>query len=486
MTQSNATHEVLPNPKEAESFDVLENCPEQFVGELPPGNLPGGQKPGGDLPSGHFPMGEIPRGQLPDSEKIFAQRSKKRRDLIVEKALQNNSCLSSTVQNHFIQTYLSEGWGRFAHGLARQLKSPTRYGFKLVDVALIMTIYDRTIALVHPIMFAPISAPDFTEDTSMDESNIRVALKTLEQRGVLLKIKTGTINFWALNPHYFSSKTEKERGHLPLGNLPGGNPPEGNAPRVKQGDLPGVQGGQTTRGSSSQTPRNQKEISATKNLFKESKKESLLSSDFPQNMLDRWTAFQNAGLDKKIQEEREIFNKLFILHGKTFFEFCGRVIQFLEEVGNGKPGIEGKIHSPMKWIENHWDINLSRFTAWQREKDALNEAQAKKLEKEAQKKAQEVREEHLKAFNEAEDRELSKRMDAAGDRFLSVYQSEEEIESFAQEAIEASDNDYIREFWKENEWNHPSVRTCVLEYFLLVESGAVVTQVPSKTEEISA
>jgi hypothetical protein len=450
--------------------------------EMPPGKQPGGDEPEGNVPEGEMPGVDLPGGI--QTEYISDARKKKRREKMVRSALQENRSLSDTTQDKLLQIHLADGWGKLAHGVTRQLKSPSRYGLKLVDVALIMTVYDRTIASVNAAMFAPISADDFRNETKMDEANIRCALKGLHEKTVLLKIKTGAINFWALNPHYFSLK---EKGSLPPGKLPGGKLPARNAPGVKQGNLPGAEGGQTTRGQTSQTSGIHEGISTAKNLLKESKKESSLSSsDYPDDMRARWSRFQNAGYENKIKPEREIFEELFVRYGNEFFENCGRVVTYLEEKGTGKEGAAGRIHSPMIWIKDHWESNLASYRERKSKDAALEEAHAKKLELEAKTKVAQLETERTVEEELHADDAWNGKMDEAAERLLSILPGEGEFNAFVEEAVELSGYAHTRGLWKKSGWRQPLVRICVLEHFLKVEAGAMVSRVSLAAQQAIA
>ena len=410
-----------------------------------------------------------------DLSKIHEQRRQVRHQAKVREAVEGTHSLSATVQARFLQLYLAEGWGRLAHGVTRQLKSPGRYGLKLVDVALIFTIHDRTVAKVNPVMFAPISMDEFVGETAMDESNIRSALRALVQRGVLLKVQTPRVNFWGLNPHYFTAKGKD--------NLPPGNLPPGNAPRDKQGNLPGVGEGQITPGQTSQDSGNQKENSDAKNLLKESKKESLISDgNFPEDMAARWTRFQEMGNEGRIKKEREIFEKLFIQHKETFFHFCGRVVEYLEQKGTGKTG--AKIHCPMTWIDGYWESNLAQYRQWKTHQENLEHTHASKLAQDAKKKAEETEKARIKAEQEQKDEEWKKKIDDAALRFLDAYSTDAKIMAFAQEAVDLLGCSYTSDWLKKYGWGHPMVRSCVVEHFMLVEAGLRPTSVRTGQEEI--
>ena len=405
---------------------------------------------------------------------IYERRRQLRHQAKIREASQSSHSLAPAVQNRFLQMYLADGWGKLAHGLARQLKSPGRYGLKLVDVALLVTIHDRSVAAVNPVMFAAISTEEFAGETGMDESNIRSALRALVRRGALLKIQTSGVNFWGLNPHYFALKG---RGNLTQGHLP-----QGNAPRDKQGNLPGGELGQTTPGQPSQEPRNQKEISAPKNHIQESLKESSLSvCNFPSDMNARWNRLEQSGADKKARNEREIFEKLFVQHGKAFFDHCGRVVEFLETQGNGKSGEEGRIHSPMIWIQNHWEQNFSRYQVWKAKEAELKEAHAKRLDHEAKRKVENALVFQQKSEADRADAESAALKDKAALRLLSLDLSKPEFDALVYEALEFyPGRDFVRSQYEKYGWEGLTVRNAVLDHFLRVESGERNSKITSK------
>jgi hypothetical protein len=59
------------------------------------------------------------------------------------------------------------------------------------------------------------------------------------------------------------------------------------------------------------------------------------------------------------KSEREIFFKLFQPHG------------------TGKAGEEGRIHSPMVWLNGHWERNLARYETWKKQQQTLPAAKAR-------------------------------------------------------------------------------------------------------------
>ena len=429
-----------------------------------------------DLYLGEEPTTEQDFPPQCDLGRIQEDRRNYRRDKAIHAALQNNHSLSWAAQENLLKIHFSKGWARFTHGMSRHFKSPTRYGHKLVDIAVLFTVHDRTVALVKPVMFAAITAKEFEDETGMDESNVRKSLKSLVTKGALIKIEGAPgIIFWALNPHYFAIRGS---GESPRGKLPQGKPPGGISPRSKKGDSPRVNTGQSTPGQSSQTAGNQNEISDAKNPSEESQKESLLcGGEFPEDMRKRWTRFQETGLGSRIKKEREIFEKLFLIHGDTFFNFCGRVVEFLEQRGTGKSGEGGQIHHPMSWLEGHWETNLALYQIWKAQKEELDRAHALKLDREAKLKAVEAEKARLQEIENRKTIEWKEQLDAAAERFLSLYPGVDEVRSFSAEAIEILGCSFTQNAWKKNGWDSPLARSCILDHFMKVESGVRTTQV---------
>jgi hypothetical protein len=103
----------------------------------------------------------------PEAEVTFISdsRRKKRRESEVHHALKNSHVLSAISQENLLQQMLEGGWGKFAHCMVRHFKAPRRYGHKIVDIALITTVYGRTIASISHVMFTAINVPEFVEET---------------------------------------------------------------------------------------------------------------------------------------------------------------------------------------------------------------------------------------------------------------------------------------------------------------------------------
>ena len=420
-----------------------------------------------------------------DLSLILAERRRRRRKKAVASALEGSHALSRTSQDNLLRIHLVGGWSRFSHGLLRHFRSPARYGHKLVDIAVILTIHDRTISSVKPIMFAAITAKEFQEETGMDESNIRKALKGLVERGALLRIEGGSnVIFWGINPYFFAAP---EKGEPPSGGSPRGKSPGSSAPSSKQGESPRATSGQITYGQSFQGSGNQNEISAPKNLLKESKKESLFfAADYPQDICARWTRFQEKGLDSKVARERVIFDKLFLEHRETFFHFCGRVIEFLEKRGTRKAGQGNQIYCPMSWLQGHWETNLTPYRNWKTEQETLEQAHAIRLSQEAKERAVEAEKNRFKAIEDEKDAEWREQQESAALRFLSQYSTEDQVRAFAEEAIGILGCGFTRSAWERGGWGHPLARSCILDHFMKVERGERLTGVGSSVGEVVA
>lgn len=409
---------------------------------------------------------------------ICDRRRKMRRDNEILDALSTSQVLSSRAQEALLDGLLTGGWGRLAHCITPHLKAPGRYGHRQIDIALIMTVYDHTVASVNPVLYAAISVPEFEEDTAMDEANIRKALNQLVAKGPLLKIKASPrVIFWALNPHFFRKE--------PTFASPKGKSTQVTAPCIKKGNSPCVNTGQINPGGSLESIGNQREKTVAKNLLKESKKESLLcGGDFPEDMLARWSQFQQSGLEGRIKKEKEIFEKLFLEHKDPFFEFCGRVVEFVSEHVTGKGG--AKIDHPMSWIDGHWQTNFSSYQQWKTKKDALEASHAERLEREAKAQVEKAERERLEALEKQEEQKWVEQIDAAALRFLDQYPTEKSVNAFAQEALGLLGCSYTLANWKKFGWTHSLGRTAVLEHFMKVESGERTTQIKAGSEGVGA
>ncbi len=297
-------------------------------------------------------------------------------------------------------------------------------------------------------------------------TDIRRVLSDLCARGMLLKIALEGINFWALNPHFF---TPVESGKSPLGNSP-----RGNAPSVKKGDFPTGDPGEITQGGCGATDRNQKENFNAKNLSQESLKESHLTSEFPDDMLERWKSMSLRESNPKIDKEKKLFKSLLEIHKHPFFEKCGQVVAFLEKHGATKDGKTQAIHSPMVWIQNHWDSNLARYETWKVNQETKENRAAEKIERESKAIAEKTFRTQERVKTETE---RKNRLDGAAERFLTLYREVEEANKFILEALEILNNKFTRDFYTRHGWEHPAVREDVLEHFLMVESGERITKV---------
>ena len=404
------------------------------------------------------------------------KRRQSRRKKKIEGALQHSHYLSLPTQKKLLEVLLAGGWGRIPHGLTRQLKCPKRDGLKRVEIALVITSFDRTMDAIKPCLFAPLAAEDFENETGIDRRDIGRALSALVLRGALLKMKIEGVIFWALNPHYFALREKRESPAA--GNFPRGNSPSGNTPSDKSGEPPLWNDGGFSQGESGANVGNENENSVPQNHIQESMKESLFSGDeFPTDMLTRWSKLRASGQENKASKEREIFQKLFKRHGITFFEYCGRVVAFLLEHGSVKDGVKEEIHSPMVWIQDHWEQNLQRYKNWCEEQEALQKLHADRLEKEALLKAQMEEQRIAREKKAQEDALFREEQNAAAERFLSRYRDSDLINAFVREAIAFSANSLIASEYRKYGWDNPVVRFTVLEHFMKVETGERITQV---------
>jgi ATPase subunit of ABC transporter with duplicated ATPase domains len=203
-------------------------------------------------------------------------------------------------------------------------------------------------------------------------------------------------------------------------------------------------------------------------------------------METRWKKFERSGKFENSKKEREIFKELFIAHGKQFFDNCGKVVAFLEAQGTGKTGDEGKIHSPMVWIKGHWETNWTRYQNGLAKEQALKEAQAKKVEKDARKQAEEKKREEESEREKQKTLEWESKMEAATQRFLKVYQSENEVSTFAENVIQHFGCIYTRNSWSSQGWKSSLVKTFVISHFLKLEAQNSLTQSSHNTAEATA
>ncbi len=395
-----------------------------------------------------------------EKRRLAAKRAK------IENAFDSASSLSIPVQSRLREALLAQGWGKCPHGFVRILKCPKRFGFKLADIAIVATVYDLSVAAVVPTYFVPLSAQEFQAATGMDLRDVRRILSDLCSRGILLKIALEGINFWALNPHFFTA-TEDENS--PLGDFP-----LGNAPSVKKGHLPTGNPGEIAQGGSVSTSENQKENSVPKNLFQESLKESHLCAEFPEDMLERWKRMSLSGSNPRVEKEKEIFKSMLKIHKQSFFQKCGRVISHLEKVGVTKDGKHQPIHSPISYIQNHWDINVVKFEEWDSNQRKKEEEAARRINQEAKAIAEKRKqdESELKAAADKKDK-----LDSAAERFLELYHEVEQIKLFSLEALKIADSAYASSFYVRYGWKNHLVREVVLDHFLKCESGERITEI---------
>ncbi len=198
--------------------------------------------------------------------------------------------------------------------------------------------------------------------------------------------------------------------------------------------------------------------------FKESFSNDLsLSCKFPNDMIARWRDFEQSGRLPNSKKEKKIFQNLFIAHGEEFFENCGRVITFLEKRGTGKEGDENIIHSPMDWINGHWETNFKRYQEWTTE-------EAQKEEKENQRESQEREAEELRLKEKREREKSQAQLDLNIRRFLAAYPTESEANAFIEKAVHQSECKHTYASWKRQGWESPIVKTCVISQFLASEA----------------
>lgn len=400
----------------------------------------------------------------------FERRRDARRKKKIQIAVQDHGFLALPAQERLLGCHLANGWGRMPHGITRKLKCPNQSGLRLVEIAVIMTVYDSTIAEVKPTLFAAITAEEFEKQTGIDLRDIRRTLSILVSKGALLKLPVEGVNFWGLNPHFFNMKEQERAG----GKTPMGDFPRGHTPRDKKGNSPIARSGDFSQGESSLNTENGNEISSPQNLNQESLKESLLAEEsFPSDMATRWAEMKKRGQESKSLKERDIFKILYSTHKRVFFEKCGRVVAFLEKYGSVKNGKTQIIHSPMIWLQDHWNMNLARFEEWSAKQTSLQEKAGKNLDHEAKVLVEKERERADKESNA----EYKEKWDSVAGRFLSLYKNVNAINSFVQEAIGCSGNGMVSSYYKLWGWNNPIVRQTVLEHFAKVESGERTTQV---------
>lgn len=214
--------------------------------------------------------------------------------------------------------------------------------------------------------------------------------------------------------------------------------------------------------------------------FKESSSnDSSLSYKFPEDMNARWKNFESVGKFSNSKKEREIFKNLFAAHGEEFFENCGKVVTFLEERGNGKTGEAGKIHSPMVWIDGHWERNFSQYKTWTLEQEALVTAHKLKSDQDATAKARQETEEQ-------EQKQRQAHADADTERFLSIYATEIAVNSFVEEVVKLSGCEYTQNAWKKLGWESPVVKSCAIAHFLKIEGNRLSDQTSVDRAQASA
>lgn len=413
-----------------------------------------------------------------DFEHHQKERAGKRRVSMVYEAHKVHVQLSQAAQKCLLDQYQASGWGKLAHCLTRQLKSPGRHRLKLVDVAVILTVYDFTFAAVDSRVFAPISIVEFEESTGMDEKNIRKALRELVERKVLRKLTWKSVNFWAINLDYFLAHAQNSTpGKRPLGQRSPGNLPRGNAPCDNSGKTPSPKAGQITPSSTAASTQNISEKQFAKNPLQEPSKESSQSysgtSNFPDDLLARWKNQETKTSFGIVRREKEIFQKLLEAHGSEVFDYCGRVLAFLEVHGTGKDE-SSKVHCPMIYIENHWADNLERYREWikadGKKKDLEAKAKAALIAKAAKAKEETRKLAESEALKGSVLTDLADLLGAAG------------LDVFAEEAVESAQLPHLLNSWTKARWDSVLVQNHVVNYFLEVQANQRHSKVYSELQ----
>lgn len=218
-------------------------------------------------------------------------------------------------------------------------------------------------------------------------------------------------------------------------------------------------------GINSASPEGPKSAHFIESFSKSSFKKSLSKSpEFPSDMIERWNAFEKSGNYGKAKNEREIFQTLFLKHKEPFFENCGKVVAFLESQGNGKAGEAGKIHSPMVWLNGHWDANFARFKAWSARQQALAEV-------EAQRQAKNAEQQEIDAKERREEEEFEAKMTAGTRRLFQLYPDESERNAFVENMVSTSGLPFVQNSWRKAGWSSPLVRSYVITHFPTIVAG---------------
>ena len=297
---------------------------------------------------------------------------------------------------------------------------------------------------------APLSKADIERYTLLQGKNILEALASLEKKNLIIKIKGDQYTSNQLGLSYPTEPNEKE----PLGEDTKSTYPQG----IKGTYPPDLK---------STYPEGTKSTYFKESFSKDSFKESLSNEIvFPDDMSARWQSFEKSGNVANAKKEREIFNFLFEEHKEEFFDHCGKVVTFLEQHGNGKPGEAGKVRCPMVWLNGHWKANFARYQAWKAQETAKEAPPAKDAQTEEQAKA----DEQAKQKADVDSAKVQAKMEADTQRFLTRYPSEAERSVLVENAIQLAGCAFTLSSWKRQGWASPIVRSCVISHFLKTET----------------
>jgi hypothetical protein len=318
---------------------------------------------------------------------------------------------------------------------------------------------------------APLSKADFERYTRLQGKCILESLASLKEKNLIIKIKGDQYTSNQLGLRFDSDTSDPP-------------PPKGPQGEEQKGTHP--------TGKKGTCPEDQKSTHF-KESFSNIRDSLSFEFIFPSDLEERWKEFEKKGSSPKAGKERAIFLKEYSsltetdpTLGKQFFDNCGKVISFLEEHGNGKPGEEGKVRFPMIWIQGHWGSNFAYYQKALAEQQKAKEAQAKREAQEAERKTKEQEEEKARFREEAEKQERQAKIEADTKRFLSVYRSEAEVNAFIEKAIQLSGCEFTRNSWRNQGWDSPVVRCCVLSHFLKTEVGATTVSHSGSTSEATA
>jgi hypothetical protein len=309
---------------------------------------------------------------------------------------------------------------------------------------------------------APLSKADFVNYCCLQGSNVLDSVASLEKKNLIKKKKGDQYSKNQLGLNFEASLFD----WLPPSNTPkkptespeAGPPEEQKPPQDENCSHP--------EGVKSLCPSGEKN-SHFKRSSSNNNLENSLSSDFrfPDDMNIRWENLEKSGIRGVSKNEREIFNEMFLKHGKQFFDLCGSVIQFLEEQGTGKPGENQKVHSPMIYIRNHWDINRSRYEAWLQKQELLKVAETARTNQEKIALEQDNQARLNKQKEEAKLLEAQSKRNQEIEGFLRTLPIENERMAFIEKAILESKNQFLHNSWTKSGWDSVLVQNYVLRYF---------------------